>query len=124
MGKILSKEQSDKIKELNQEFSEKFPGWMCEGSEYFSEAAGTYTECNAIFDNHGRFFKATFFGTVVDSEGMEDVPEENIKEMAIIQGKIRFISAFAKNWSEEEINNALQTLGEAKEGWKQEEIEL
>ncbi len=88
MATILNDTQIQKIKKLNKEFAQKFPGWMCEGSE---DAEGR--PCNAIFNNDTEeFFRASYSGELVGSPYTTITKIPALLEMAKIQGKIRRIA--------------------------------
>ena len=88
MGKILKDFQAARIRKLNREFGEKFPNWMCEGSE---DAEGR--PCNIIFNNDtDEYFLASYSGNIIGCPFTTITTREDMLEMARIQGEIRQIA--------------------------------
>ncbi len=88
MAKMLDGYQNMRIKKRNREFAERFPGWMCEGSE---DSCGT--PCNIIFNNETEeSFLASYAGEVIETEYVKSTPRRDLEEMARIQGEIRRIA--------------------------------
>ena len=86
MAKIISKEDCAKISAFQKAFKKYADkGWMCEGGEYGNVC------CNNLFNNDtGEFVQADYDGNILKSELFQTTQNE-ILEMAKIQGNIRRI---------------------------------
>ncbi len=83
MARILSFEQSKMISQLNREFTLKYEGWMCEGSD-----CPDGTLCNVIYNNDtNEWFKADYDGNILDCD-IHTVSMADMKDMARLRGKI------------------------------------
>lgn len=84
MASILSEAQCKRIRQLNKEFEPYAEqGWMCEGSD-------SYGPCNCIFNNDtDEVFWADYHGNILEAECLDTTSEEDMENMARIQGAIR-----------------------------------
>lgn len=91
MGTILSREQSDYIKEIRADIRKlDIDGWMCEGTEW--EAGGSYKPCHIFFNNDKDIsFIADYNGNIL-SDRTDGGITEDLREYARLEGEIRQVA--------------------------------
>ena len=92
MGMILSKEQTEQIKEIRKQIAGlDIDGWMCEGTEY--EDANGNIRCGNIFFNNDLdvSFVADYDGNVIPGGYAGFMNNSDLLKYAVLEGKIRKI---------------------------------